>query len=411
MPPAIRAEGIGKQFRKGVDRQGSLLRWIRRQSQGELFWALKDVSFEVAGGEMLGIVGHNGAGKSTLLRILSRITRPTEGHADVHGRIGSLLDVGTGFHPELTGRENIYLNGSLIGMKRREIETKVDEIVHFADIGDFLDTPLKRYSSGMKVRLGFAISVNLQQEIMLVDEVLSVGDAAFREKCIAKMEEVTSHGRTVLFVGHNLAMITASCDRALWLEEGRIRKEGGATEIVRAYEDHVASRLTVKDGRIDIGPHAGQRHEDGLVLEYLRLADAMDQPLAALQTGKATRIAIGFRTTRAIREDVEISLNLLTTGQVSIALCENRSSGGLFSALPTEGEFICTFERFPLLPGRYKLGARTRIGGRLAHTVPSVGEVRVDDGSYYSSGVVPAPGSGPALLDYEWQLVDAKERV
>jgi lipopolysaccharide transport system ATP-binding protein len=199
------------------------------------FWALREVSFDVRHGEVIGIVGRNGAGKSTLLKILSRITEPDEGAADIYGRVGSLLEVGTGFHPELTGRENIYLNGAVMGMRRAEIERKFDEIVAFSEIERFLDTPVKHYSSGMYLRLAFAVAAHLEPEILLVDEVLAVGDVAFQKKCLGKMSSVAGQGRTVLFVSHNMAAVTQLCQRAVWLHDGQVRQIGTAAEVVSAY--------------------------------------------------------------------------------------------------------------------------------------------------------------------------------
>jgi lipopolysaccharide transport system ATP-binding protein len=201
----------------------------------EDLWALRDVCFEVQQGEAVGIIGRNGAGKSTLLKILSRITEPTEGRAEIHGRVASLLEVGTGFHPELTGRENIYLNGAILGMHRAEIDRKFDEIVAFAEIERFLDTPVKRYSSGMYVRLAFAVAAHLEPEILLVDEVLAVGDMQFQRKCLGKMGDVTKEGRTVLFVSHNIVAVQTLCQRAFWLDTGQLRAHGAVNEIVTAY--------------------------------------------------------------------------------------------------------------------------------------------------------------------------------
>jgi len=198
-------------------------------------WALKDVSFDVKQGEVVGIIGRNGAGKSTLLKILSRITEPTSGRVTLHGRVASLLEVGTGFHPELTGRENIYLNGAILGMKRREIDRKFDEIVTFAEIERFLDTPVKRYSSGMYVRLAFAVAAHLEPEILLVDEVLAVGDAAFQKKCLGKMGDVSREGRAVLFVSHNMTAVNSLCAKCLWIDAGDIRQAGTTANVVHAY--------------------------------------------------------------------------------------------------------------------------------------------------------------------------------
>ena len=206
-------------------------------------WALKDISFEVKRGEVVGIIGRNGAGKSTLLKILSRITEPTSGHAEIHGRVGSLLEVGTGFHPELTGRENIYLNGAILGMKRAEIDRQFDAIVAFAEIERFLDTPVKRYSSGMYVRLAFAVAAHLEPEILLVDEVLAVGDAAFQKKCLGKMGDVAEQGRTVLFVSHNLIALRSLCPRAIWLSSGELQQDARSVDVVADYLKLQAAKM------------------------------------------------------------------------------------------------------------------------------------------------------------------------
>ena len=246
---SIRAENLSKQYTiataknrhdtladKLTDRLKSVLRRNGQPHLSEkIFWALNDVSFEVKQGEIVGIIGQNGAGKSTLLKILSHITVPTSGRAEIFGRVGSLLEVGTGFHPELSGRENVYLNGAIIGMKKEEIRRRFDAIVEFAEIGDFLDVPVKRYSSGMYVRLGFAVAAHLEPEILLVDEVLAVGDATFQKKCLDKIAEVAKEGRTVLFISHNMVAVNTLCKRVIWVNGGKIVEDGPSAEIVTRY--------------------------------------------------------------------------------------------------------------------------------------------------------------------------------
>lgn len=251
---AIRAEHVGKQYRIGAAKapHGTLVHTVgdaaraamRRVARGlrrtpratdRLVWALRDVSFEVREGEVLGLIGRNGAGKSTLLKVLSRITEPTVGRIEVHGRVGSLLEVGTGFHPELTGRDNVYLNGSILGMHRAYIDRRFDEIVDFAGIERFIDTPVKRYSSGMYLRLAFAVAAHLEPDILILDEVLAVGDASFQKKCLGKMQDVASHGRTVLFVSHDIAAVTRLCTRALLLDGGTVAADGPAHLVARQY--------------------------------------------------------------------------------------------------------------------------------------------------------------------------------
>lgn len=248
MQPIIRVRGLGKQYQIGgpstpystlretiMDLARKPVRALRRNGNASSIWALRDVDFEVAPGEIVGIIGRNGAGKSTLLKILSRITEPTIGRAELYGRVGSLLEVGTGFHPELSGRENIFLNGSILGMTRREIESKFDEIVAFSEVEKFVDTPVKRYSSGMYVRLAFAVAAHLQPEILIVDEVLAVGDYAFQQKCLNKMQDVSTGGRTVLFVSHNMGAISRLCQRCIVLDQGSIVAAGPTAAAVQTY--------------------------------------------------------------------------------------------------------------------------------------------------------------------------------
>lgn len=289
---AIRVEGIGKSYRLGRvansyptlrdtlaaagSRLAKGLRDARKPAAAATFWALQDVSFEVARGDVVGIIGDNGAGKSTLLRILSRITEPTKGEAEIHGRLGSLLEVGTGFHQELTGRENIFLNGAILGMKRRDINRRFDEIVAFAEVERFIDTPVKYYSSGMYLRLAFAVAAYLKSDILLVDEVLAVGDAGFQRKCLGKMDSVARDGRTILFVSHNMIAVQALCERVIWLHEGKIVKEGRASETVSKYlasaysgsTDHVWDDPISAPGNDKVRLRSARvRREDGLVHE------------------------------------------------------------------------------------------------------------------------------------------------
>jgi len=273
---AIRVEGLGKQYRIGgpqaryrtireslteavqapFRRLSSVVRGQSSAVADETIWALKDVSIDVQRGEVVGIIGRNGAGKTTLLKILSRITEPTEGRAELHGRVGSLLEVGTGFHPELTGRENITLNGAILGMKRAEIDEKFDEIVAFAEMERFIDTPVKHYSSGMYVRLAFAVAAHLEPEILVVDEVLAVGDAEFQKKCLGKMKDVSGQGRTVLFVSHNMTAIQTLCTDAIWLESGRIVGQGDVAEQIEFYLNSHRRKACI-DSRmpIQLGPN------------------------------------------------------------------------------------------------------------------------------------------------------------
>jgi lipopolysaccharide transport system ATP-binding protein len=322
----IRAQGLGKEYRLGragaahdtlrdalasgardfLGRLGG--RGSRRRGDGPdpaTLWALRDVSFQVGRGEVVGVIGRNGAGKSTLLKILSRITTPTTGEAWIHGRLGSILEVGTGFHSELTGRENIQLSGSILGMRRAEIAARFDEIVAFAEVERFIDTPVKRYSSGMYLRLAFAVAAHLEPEILLVDEVLAVGDAAFQKKCLGKMRDVAQHDRTVLFVSHNLVAVETLCGRALWLQEGQIAHDGPAGSVVSRYVQSISTSVTE---RVWPGAEAAPSAE-GVRLRRLRVRPSDGAPTDRLAVNRPFVIECDYDNDRdagALRVHLEL---------------------------------------------------------------------------------------------------------
>jgi lipopolysaccharide transport system ATP-binding protein len=367
---AIRVEGLGKQYRIGQrERYKSLRDSIMRglavpyrrlqslfqhpngqASNGDgTIWALKDVSFEVKHGEVLGVIGRNGAGKSTLLKILSRIAEPTEGYADIWGRVGSLLEVGTGFHPELTGRENIYLNGAILGMTRREIARKFDEIVAFAEIEKFLDTAVKHYSSGMYMRLAFAVAAHLEPEILVVDEVLAVGDAAFQKKCLGKMGDIASGGRTVLFVSHNLTAIAQLCQRALWIDCGKLRNNGSASDTVASY---LLSETAVYPSCIP--PRSQKESTADVELNNVRLVPSSPVLCGTASYSSDFQIEISYRI-RDYRRNLSIFLRLhdcqgnvlLTTWDTDTTEWKGRARA------PGKYLSTCTIPRGLLRPGRY----------------------------------------------------------
>jgi lipopolysaccharide transport system ATP-binding protein len=288
----------------------------RRRHDRETLWALRDVSFEIEPGEAVGVIGANGAGKSTLLKILTRITEPTEGEAIVRGRVGSLLEVGTGFHPELTGRENIFLNGAILGMRKREIERRFDEIVSFAGLEQFIDTPVKRYSTGMYVRLGFAVAAHLETEILLVDEVLSVGDFAFQRRCLGKMQEQTSaEGRTVLFVSHNLGAVKTLTERCLWLDKGIVRDFGPAEEVIREYVH--SNREAAQAGYVDLSDvSVGRSRPDfeyALTFESIEFRAPDGHATDTHFDGEPINIRVGLRARRPIaRTNLQVYCRIST---------------------------------------------------------------------------------------------------
>jgi lipopolysaccharide transport system ATP-binding protein len=361
---AIRAEGLGKLYRLGASSGSrlSLREQIHRlvvspyrrlqavlsgesaRLSGEDLWALKDLSLTVGYGEAVGVIGRNGAGKSTLLKILARISEPTEGRAEIRGRVGSLLEVGTGFHPELSGRDNIFLNGVILGMSRSEIAAKFDEIVAFAEVERFIDTEVKHYSSGMSLRLAFAVAAHLQPEILLLDEVLAVGDAAFQRKCLGKMSAVARDGRAILFVSHNLEAVQRLCDRCIWIDRGRLRLSGEASSVVRAY---------LQDDEVLDSSYRGQRRvglDEPIVLREARVFNAKDEPCDSICFGEPFALRLGWDVARSlpgaafvvqVRDANERLVFAANTHGVNLDLRKGTA------------ETVCKVQENVLLPGDY----------------------------------------------------------
>ncbi len=315
-----------------------------------IIWALRDVSFEVERGEVIGIIGNNGAGKSSLLKILCKITDPTSGYAEIHGKVSSLLEVGTGFHQELTGRENVYLNGTILGMRKKEVDRKFDEIVDFSGVEKFIDTPVKRYSSGMKVRLAFAVAAYLEPEILLVDEVLAVGDAAFQKKCLDKMGNVAKGGRTIILVSHNMSAIRRLCGRVLWLESGQVKLSGASSEVVSSYlSTEVSSHTTW----INSSP---QTDDKGVQMKSARILSMDNQPLSIVEFDKQFKVEIEYEIINPIR-NLSI-LSRLTDEHGNIVLTSwDTDSTDLKGRVRGPGCYlsICKIPRCLLKPGRYYL--------------------------------------------------------
>lgn len=362
MSAIVTVEGLGKRYRLAhqadepyvalrdvlASALSAPLRWLRSSHRGpagraEDFWALRDVSFNVARGEVVGIIGRNGAGKSTLLKILSRITEPTAGRVTLDGRVASLLEVGTGFHPELSGRENIFLNGAILGMTRAEIARKFDEIVGFANVERFLDTPVKRYSSGMYVRLAFAVAAHLEPDVLIVDEVLAVGDAEFQKKCLGKMHEVSRGGRTVLFVSHNMSAVQALCGRCIWLDKGTVVYQGPADQCISQY---------LSPSLKDSGVRSAETIQIGSSIELQRL-EISPNPVTS---GSRVDFVLTFAAQAATRIN-HITLLIYSRQEVRLAIVDLRSAR-LPVALETGEPWTLSgwIKSLPLVEGEYRIG-------------------------------------------------------
>jgi lipopolysaccharide transport system ATP-binding protein len=420
MVASIRVENLGKHYRVNhavqpspyrtlreslVDLMASpLRRWRQRGGEGasEEFWALKGVNFDIKAGEVVGIIGRNGAGKSTLLKILSRITRPTTGRVRLNGRVGSLLEVGTGFHPELTGRENIFLNGAILGMSRREIARKFDDIVNFAELEKFLDTPVKRYSSGMYVRLAFSVAAHINPEILLVDEVLAVGDIAFQKKCLGQMGTVARGGRTVIFVSHQLEALLNLCPRCLMLEQGRMVMEGSTRAVIDKY---LANQKTLMQT-----PLAQRRDRIGkkrFRFTDTWIEDANGQRLPAAIAGQDIKLVLAYVLApgTTIRRPL-VSCGVYTSQGSPVTRFFNYVSGDVFAGdLPARGKFECFIPRLPLNVGDYHYNIMCGIGAdsEIEDHVLGAGALVVEQGDFYGSGKR-VDAKFPLLVEHAWSL-------
>jgi lipopolysaccharide transport system ATP-binding protein len=404
----VRAAGVAKQFRIGEHTGGSellserLARGLRRSGSTKSdreFWALQDIDFEVRQGESFGIIGHNGAGKSTLLKILSRVTPPTRGEIDLYGRVGALLEVGTGFHAELTGAENIYLNGAILGLRRAEVAKRFDEIVEFAEVERFINTPVKRYSSGMYLRLAFAVAAHHEPEILIIDEVLSVGDLAFQEKCLGRMQDVSSEGRTVLFVSHNLAAVNQLCERSMLLDHGEKVTEGPTTRVIEEYVKRLRTRTSVDLAQRTDRVGNGRLRFTSLALESG--GRTIDTPA----TGQDVDIVLGYETAdgQPLR-NVNVALTVLTPlGELMLHLY-TITRGELLRSLPAAGTVRCSLPRLPLPAGQYLFNVWSDIGGEILDWVQSAVEITVIDGDFYGAGQTPQQSHRTVLVDHDWSV-------
>jgi lipopolysaccharide transport system ATP-binding protein len=418
---AIRVEHLSKEYRIGRLRPGlttlretltdALRSPFRRRrppggtgsggahSRDDRIWALKDVSFEVKHGEVTGIIGGNGAGKSTLLKIVSRITEPTLGAVSIHGRVGSLLEVGTGFHADLTGRENVYLNGAIIGMRRREIAARFDEIVAFAEIEQFIDTPVKYYSTGMYLRLAFAVAAHLESDILIVDEVLAVGDQAFQAKCLAKIEALSRTGRTVFFVSHNMATVERLCTRCLLFRRGQLVAEGAPPDIVAQYHEAVVD-LT---GHSDLRSHPGRSKDSVPIMTDVTLLNEAGEATACLRMGSGLAIRVTFDD---MPSPIRPNLGIVVKTALGVPVFGTNYRTVSRTHPPraiSRGTIVCRFENLPLMPGRYLVDLQCGDWDRHVDLVQDAISFEVVPGDVFGTGMLPARTSGsifwPAAFD------------
>jgi lipopolysaccharide transport system ATP-binding protein len=402
---AIRCEGLAKQYRIGEQESYKALRDVitdafaspfrrlrsalRHSSNGSAgsekpnIWALKDVSFEIKRGEVVGIIGRNGAGKSTLLKILSRITEPTHGHADIWGRVGSLLEVGTGFHPELTGRDNIFLNGAILGMKKSEIARKFDEIVAFAELEKFIDTPVKRYSSGMYMRLAFAVAAHMQTEILLVDEVLAVGDAAFQKKCLGKMDDISKTGRTVIFVSHNMGAVRTLCNTGVLLRSGKLIGFGAIETLIATYMDDCLQWTNSHTVRL---PKPPQRCK--VWMESVSIL-CNGEPNSILETGDKMSLEVKFRSCEPIQKPIIGYLIRSSRGENAVNANNYFLPSASYPKPVTEGTIICDLGDLPLMAGSYSVSFWLCRNPHEQHHVEDVLHFTVEEKDIWGNGALP----------------------
>lgn len=428
MAAIVEVRNISKQYRLGTAyrrtenfreflqrKVGQPFRKLRGASNGtgisseNFFWALRDISFDVQEGEVLGIIGRNGAGKSTLLKILSRITDPTEGRAYVRGRLASLLEVGTGFHSELTGRENIFLNGAILGMRRAEIQAKFDEIVAFSEVEKFLDTPVKHYSSGMYVRLAFAVAANLDPEILVIDEVLAVGDVSFQKKCLGKMSEVSKGGRTVLFVSHNMATVENLCQRGIVLEQGKLAFAGTSKEAVKYYLNSVSGASERDGSQVDLSNSAGRTRSSRPLLSKIEFLRDDNEPLTGgLEIGGGLKIRVHFNLEKPTESfNIGLGFNSVMGQRVFTAHSffePNRSHGERVGPQV----FTCDIPSLTLMPGDYNLRVWLDVNNAEADLIEDAARVTILESDFYGTGK--APWNGTVVLKHRWYLEQPAEK-
>lgn len=420
MTITISCENLSKSYRLGQIGTGTFssdlkIWWARKRGKpnpllrigetdhgnrdGEIIWALQDVSFSVTQGEVLGIIGRNGAGKSTLLKILSRVTAPTTGRVRIKGRIASLLEVGTGFHPDLTGRENIFLNGAILGMTRCEVNQKFDEIVAFAEIEPFIDTPVKRYSSGMYVRLAFSVAAHLNSDILVVDEVLAVGDAEFQRKCLGKMNDVSRKGRSVLFVSHNLASIKELCDNGFILDKGRIvHAKSDISSVVDFYNRNVLDYV----GSNSLSSRKDRKGNAKLKIINYEIFDSLGLKVDKLICGEYAKIRLHYMSQEMI-ENIFVTISLGASVGDNKLLLSNVAINHSYTSKIGEGYFDCVVPKFPLTAGSYLLNIYIEADKEILDWIREAGNIEVVDGDFFQINRITKTKQQAALVDHYWE--------
>jgi lipopolysaccharide transport system ATP-binding protein len=421
MALAIKVENVGKKYRLGTINRDMLYKdiqswWAKmrgkpdpngkisfihqnRLEKGDEFWALRNINLEIEEGEIVGIIGRNGAGKSTLLKILSQITAPTEGKIHVNGRMASLLEVGTGFHPELTGRENVYLNGAILGMSRKEVSKKFDEIVAFSEVEEFIDTPVKRYSSGMYVRLAFSVAAHLEPEILIVDEVLAVGDAAFQKKCIGKMDEANSSGRTILIVSHNMAMLSSLCKSAVVLSDGKVCCE--KKDISHAVQIYLKD--TEKVASIDVKNRVDRCGEGKIKIEDFKILGPEKNSQEQFLTGQEVNFKITIQSLQSRKlSDIDVSIGINNPGHGFVSLLSTDLTGDSIESLEGKREISCQIKKLPLPAGSYHLNISVKTGGIIQDWIKEIAVMNVVDGDFYLTGRSGGRSHNGFLIEHKW---------
>jgi lipopolysaccharide transport system ATP-binding protein len=410
----IKKYRIGRVEKKSDTLMGALMEGIKsplrnlRQIQGltrledegdSINWALRDVSFEVKEGEVLGIIGHNGAGKSTLLKILSRITEPSEGEVHIHGRVAALLEVGTGFHPELTGRENIYMNGTILGMRKKEIDHKLDEIVDFSGVEKYLDTPVKFYSSGMRVRLGFSVAAHLEPEILIIDEVLAVGDAEFQKKCLGKMGDVASQGRTVLFVSHDLMAVKNLCYRALLLKNGSIVAAGDTSHVIETYRNNFSDDS--RKGFFLFDDTQKRIKSDFFRTISLRVEGEHSSRIAI---GDSIKFEIEFEKKIGISLNADVAIVIKDQNLIPVVTFNTVFQKRSVLLAETKGKITCIVNDILLTPGRYYIYLWVALNNRAAEIMENAGSLEIISSDIFKSGVTPNQKHHGFLIHQDYQF-------